>query len=441
MFKSCVSNRINFTHKPTFETATQEHPTRIQCLSTMAVSPLIMSAIYLNETFLNKVSRYSRPVHWDLQNQHCFTSKLKNLLPWLLIHTLILPWVSIVNSTVVLYAYITNRYTDLNILQISFLFIETFLGLIVALNAYDYFTKASKWAAFMDSIMKFECHNSSPDHQSKHSTSRPKKWNSLYLNDGTLDMYGIALNVVLLGCFTFFILIPPMLFYFELDAPYHFFKVVVPPKWYSFPPVNVIIQLVRLFISTWSLYEGMNITRTSVFLFFLFLRVYTLNLRNLKKGKLSEQAISDYQALVILFSSGNESFSLIVPVYLGMIYWVMVILQTLTIFGFDKMEWHLYISIPYAGVIITYAMIMAWKMAIVLDEQSRNLKTFWVDSIRGNKKKPGKIIRKTVEALRPISISYGSLGTITTSTRASYFESLMGDTVQMMLTLREYKTI
>lgn len=419
----------------------------------------MLNGIHINRLIQDKFFRYSTPSLWNNQYKSFYTihSTLK-LLPWIFANFLLLPWVAIFNSVVVIVSYSTSIYTDINILQLFIVVVQLLLTVTIVVGCYDMWQNSNQWALFLNCLLDFQCGRSTqrkslsgkwqPYRKQRQTFNELKSIkvnfrDMLYLSKdpNILDVYGLILNLVIFCSSGFQLIIPPFVFLFKLDSPYHFFRIVLPAHLYANPISHGAVQIVRIFIGSWSVCEGVNTIRTCVLYFFFLLRVYSQHLTALRNGRITEHSIIDYNALVVLYSLVNDSLRVVVPVYFGMIYWVLVLVQTLSVVGLNVFEWHFYISIPLCGFFGLILMILAWKMAVLLDDHSRKLKGKWIIALADRENQwPHRrnLLRKMVKALRPISISYGSLGTIRRATRVSYMYNMLSDTVQMILTVRKY---
>lgn len=402
----------------------------------MADSSLVRLSLQLNHYIQHKIFHYSQLFTWnDKSGEFIQETRLRKLVPWLLINFVLLPWVAIVNSIVVLSFNFAGHYDNLNVLQKFILLTQCLITIAIVITAVIFLLRAEDWVTYFNILLPWKPRANTVTTSNLYRLFRSPK-ESLFLSNGRLDIFGILTNLVI-GSYLFLdITLPPFVFIFHLDAPYHFFKFLIPPQYYTILWSRTAIQFVRVLIRTLSVYEGVNIFRTLTIYFFVLFKSYEDHLFQLTSQPVSYENLKEYTRLSALFALINESLSVIAPTYLGIIYWVLVLINTINVLGLNVIPWYFYISIPPTGVFIQILLGVVWRMATLLDERSKLLKLRWKQNI--GKIKMGRIIdrriwRRMVNSLRPISIKYGDLGTMKTGTRRDYMHSLSSDTVDMII--------
>lgn len=419
-------------------------------MGTSSPSTLLISAINLNQLVHDKLFRYALPISWNTTS-HSFNclKKPSKLIPWLIVTFLVFPWIAI-NSSVILALYANSSYLDLNILQIFLIISQLLIIIVICVNGYDILSNADNWALFLNCVMKFQCTHppSSENHLSQShfsKTNSPWKIGRLQVNirdkNGYIDTYGIFMMAFVLGCMFIELVLPVFTFLWKLDAPYHFLKVVLPPHWYDSTGSGILIQAVRVFIGTWAICQGVNAIRYAALNFFIFLQSYRNFFCILQTTYPSYASIKGYKALTVLFSLISGSLSVELPVFFGITYWVLVLVQTISVLELKVLDWKFYISIAFGGLFGTIMIMLAWEMTILVNEHSKKVKLAWTTSLFEKNRKwescQKKMLVRMVRSLRQIAISYGELGSITKATRASYMYSMMTDTVQLIIAIRK----
>lgn len=234
--------------------------------------------------------------------------------------------------------------------------------------------------------------------------------------------------------FPFFLL--PCAFYFKLDPIYHFLQIVLPSKTNII--ARFITQTIRYSVICWITLEGTCILRSLLLMSCFLLLVYARNIRIIGKGQLCETSIRDFQALALLLTLVRDSMGNLLSVTFGLGYLCVLILQTVRMLGFGVMPMKFYVFFPYGILIIVMLLHIIWKTAVLTHNCSQGLIELWNGKISCVENSfQMKVMKRMVKSVRPITISYGSLGTITNSTRLCYFYSLMQDSVSMILAFKD----
>lgn len=426
----------------------------------MTTTPLIRKAFQLNYNIQFKIFHYPQPFYWDTSLQK-FVQKdktIKTLYRWLFANCIILPWV-LLNCVVVVTAHLKSYYTTLNFLQLFTIIVQGLIVLPILVTSNHFFVHSSTWVAFLNSLFAFSdrfakespvkalqiIHNQLQDLlNSPKDIKYSKKSSFLYTPNQKLDIFGIFINNGLI-MFTFFnFALPPFVFILRLDSPYHFFRIVFPLQWHSIFLARIIIQLTRGFITCWAISEGVNIIRTFVLYTLVAFRIFLEIITNLRKVSVTSRALVKYQSVSILFTMMNENtMSLIMPVYLFLLYIILILCNAITILGVEVLPLHFYISVPFAGIFGLSQLIFMWYVALLLAQESQSLKIEWVRSVAefGNTKwfaVNRLALKKRVKSMRPICVTYGSFGAMTKNTRTCYMYSLLNDSAQLILTFRTY---
>lgn len=263
----------------------------------------------------------------------------------------------------------------------------------------------------------------------------------LRLQDGSLDLLGLFVSIIVLVTFFLGLTLPPFVYYFELDAVVHFHRIIFSKALYSNMWFCLFIYFVRYLIGTWNIWEGYSFIFTFSIYTFLIVGTYHYKFKRLKQQNASIERIRAYRALAILFVPINNSLKILISSFLGICYWIMQITNTIVILGLNVIPWQFYVSIPFASVYNFIIIVVLWRIVTSMDEESKAVKRNWQKSLvgvpRGANCRLEKIcLRKSVASMRPISVTYGSFGRMRLCTMRGYLYSLLTDTVQLCVVLK-----
>ncbi len=154
-------------------------------------------------------------------------------------------------------------------------------------------------------------------------------------------------------------------------------------------------------------------------------------------------SIIEWRALRILFIIGNQRISVLLTLYLGMVFYLLINCNSGSILTPGKIPWTIYIFFPLIGVLTTVIIVILFQLLIFANTESTKLKLKWI-SFCGNSlfcqsnRFKMKILCKTLRSTQSIAFSYGSLGTFTKATRADYFHSIAVYSANATLAFRNY---
>lgn len=393
----------------------------------LSVTPLTKRALHLNHQIQRHIFHYIQPFHWDKSKERFvpFTSWVL-LIPWVIINFILIPWAQVISGSGILISYVLTWYTDFNILQLFLVCTYVLFGFPVIATTSNFLYKSKEWIIFLNTIV----HLGKPNSVEKYSRNEEHE---------NFDKFGAGLIGMELFIFFVSITVPVFLISLDLDTPYLLYKLIIPPHWYSILWKRTLLQIIRVIAFSLSAAEYYTIGRTFIVYLYVLLGCYKNHLNTLGNLEVTCEAVIKYRELCILFSVISEPLSFTVSAWLGAAYWGGLICNTLAILGFSKMDWRFYVGIPMAGVIVFVNLIIAWDLATLVDERSKWVKGGW-ESFLGHCKMSlfeRRIWRKVVTSLRPISIKYGTMGTMKRSTRRAYLYSLVSDTLEMIIAMKK----
>lgn len=401
-------------------------------------TPLVRAALVLREQIQDTLFHYPQPFYWnDVGHKMELISNQFSLLPWFFVNFFLLQWVAIFNSGFVLCCYSLNIYSSLNILQIFILLLQAALGMLCSYTAYNIYIRGASWVSFFNQIFNFPRAN--------------QNLIDSFLASYSKDKFGCFIFVTMVLTVTMYFTIPVFVCIFELDAPYHFFKIIFPPAWYKGIWSRLLIFLLRSFIGTWCIADGLASINIFVIYAFILFRYYVDKLQRLKQHRqLVRNYLRQYNLLRLLFIPMNESLSLLLPTYLAVTYCGLLITNCICILGFNVVPWQFYVSIPFAGSMAICMLVVLWKMTTIVNDESNKLKVVWMSllsiwyqktttlAIRKDQLLQGRSMKREVMALQPLSINYGTFGSMTFSTRRNYYYSLMVNSTDFILAMKGY---
>jgi len=197
--------------------------------------------------------------------------------------------------------------------------------------------------------------------------------------------------------------------------------------------------------------EGCNSLKTHMVYVFVLLGCYRKYMGHLEKLALvKESNVLQYRTLQVIFELANESLKGLFAVYLSVFYIIIMLTAGISVLGVDVLDWYFYSSVPLAGFSVLVFMLIWWKMATSITEQSERIKQNWVkivgqannnlnteNGLEREIKVQKRIILKMIRSLKDISVEIGSVGIVTKGTSRFYLHSLMEDTVSVIVGVRE----
>lgn len=262
--------------------------------------------------------------------------------------------------------------------------------------------------------------------------------NKLKNNSGKLDLIGGSALFISVSMSAISVLLPGLCLYQNLDCPYYILEYILPVDSRSFL-VSVVFFLARCFVVTSLIVEGITTMRTlGVAGISLFHHIEQI-IKWL--SAMPQPCLLKWRRFRVAFFPGVLPLSWLVAINLAMIFLLEVLCITASVVAIGTLPWYEYGYFPLvtcvAGVVL---MIMFYEMVSCYRE-SYFLRQKWVHycggrEARSRNQRDMSLLFRTLKSMQPISIRYGSLGTITTETRTSYYYGVLEYSINAILACR-----
>ncbi len=124
-----------------------------------------------------------------------------------------------------------------------------------------FYRDAENWVTFANRLVKFPPNDVNLNYIKSEHRKKPicrlfrirEKIKSIYLlvysrDKGSFDQLGLLFITLVLCCAVIYIALPPCVFWLEVDAPFHFFRIVLNDKWYKLAWSRIAMFLIRFLL-------------------------------------------------------------------------------------------------------------------------------------------------------------------------------------------------
>lgn len=414
-------------------------------------SPLLFYALEANQKITDYVFRYRSVIYWDYNvKKFCIESRIfPHLFLWRLVNFGIIGCIGLTTCLfTLLHAF--NNFEEYNAFEIFAILLQSLFATAGSASCWILTDLHKDLVPMLNELLCYvsnltTCKDPCLDNQNrKHSTTIKRFKNKIdrdgvFFDDQKLDIIGLA-SLSLVFCFSLIsFLLPAVGLYLNLDAPFFFFKYFFPIKSRSFLG-SIGILLMRTTIAAFCVSDVATTFRT---LALLAIYMFGLCSKCIQQMAIRAPIINDWRALRVLFIIANQLISVLITLYLAIVFYVLIICNTETILAAGKIPWILYLFYPLIGSMTSVIIVILFLLLISSHVESNTLKYKWMcycglSVVLKRDRFQRKILFKSLQSMQSITFSYGSLGKFTKGTRADYFYSIGMYSLNAILAARDY---
>lgn len=408
-------------------------------------SPLVFIALELNQTITDKIYHVGPNIYWNSEFKLFVAEKrlFPHLFHWKFVNLGIVVFIGLFGCIFVLSDALFNpkayELFPLFAVAIQFLFGVAMSGgcLIWSSLVNDLVLMLNELLSFSNKLNRIEAFENHPSE---------KRFVHKILNDliicfqnKQLDLMGIISIALVLSFAAIPFILPPIALYMNIDVTFFIFNCVWPRHSRSIY-LSITVFTLRSTIVILCITEGCATFRNLSLILIYKFSLCRKCVQCFFKGNIP--CINGYRALRILFIIANQFCSLILSLYFGMIFYLIIICATISVVAVNKVPWTLYVFFPVIGAISFIIVAILFYLTVFMADDCTKLINKWIWFCGTNFSQPGnrfklKIFYKTWLSIQKIAFSYGSWGTITKATRTDYFGSLVSYSANAILTCRD----
>lgn len=409
--------------------------------SIMALTPLYMHALQLNQKITDSVYQYRSITYWDSNTgQFEREGRQGHIYSWLFANGIIAG--IIIPGLVLCLLQTIFDPASLSIQHnLSAVFILC-LGIGVICTSVALYVHASDIILFCKLLYAFV-----DELKGKYARQGNCKLRSLkaylpqlWLPNGTIDIFGLFANGYVISLSLIPIFLPPLALWLKMDPLYlavgH--RSLIPLARLSFPE-KILFHLARLLVELFCAVKTCNCFRMVGLLGIIFFRDLELCYNELKYQPVSDVTIRDLKQLHLLYPIIREVKLFLFPVFLALIYILILVCVTVTmlISTNQHIPAELYLIIILTLVVGVTSVGIFLHLAVSIDVKSSSLHNVWLNSCSEIEVPPyRRRMHKTLRSIKPIRIQYGSFGSFKKATRTDYLNSLLLHCLNCILTVK-----
>lgn len=401
----------------------------------MLLTPLHDRALNWSQYVTDTIFRYRSRIFWDKHlKQFAIESRRRHVWPWVFSNFVLIGGINIPCSIVFLAQSLANpkTVTAMSVLMVIF---QLTVSVVAVAAAVAYCRWGHNLADFFNLIIRLEISLRRKYTNNPQRMQRRGKLNFLtilYLHSGELDRLGIFANF-LVPAFT---IVPPILPWImmglELDSIFLPFRQVlreVSIFW------KIVFHTCRVLTYVWVVTEICHCLRIGALYGLLLVRGLHSCIRPLISQPISNDTLKELRKLMLIFARVRDAAAFMFTLILADIYVQVLISATSLIAYLHVIPWHFYMFVVLINVTSIAFIVIFLYMVVSVDTDSSELCRRWMRS-GSQLTSQRNLLFRVLKSIKPIRISYGTLGNFKKTTRTDFFQSLGMNSLNSTLAIR-----